>query len=363
MLYPNDRGDGMNAYLTKVLDLADAVTKRYAPHSLKWMWGEALLMHSLGMLNDMLQNDRYTEYIKKYVDYHIQKGLRVDQSDTLAPTLATYYLQKKLKEDKYKLVTAKGVDYIRNSQKIISNMPNHLGSSPEGKLYPKSIWVDSIMMYGVFSALYARENNVEWLMDFAKKQPKFFSRYLQDNKTRLFVHSYWVKSRKKYPHNIFWGRGNGWVVAAMPMLLDNLPQCKEKDEAKQILIDLSEALLKYQREDGYFELILNRPGKTKKESSATALISSGWFHGVRQGYIDKKFAQPAKKAFYALVDDLEIHKDGRLSMNYISGPTIPMQLFPYMGYVVQRRIFKERDWSYGLAALFFACINYNKLEG
>ena len=85
--------------------------------------------------------------------------MRVDQSDTLAPTLATYYLQKKLGDEKYKKITDRGIDYIKNSEKIINNMPNHLGSSPEGKMYPRSIWVDSIMMYGVFSALYAKSYN------------------------------------------------------------------------------------------------------------------------------------------------------------------------------------------------------------
>ena len=351
----------MDKYFNKVLELADATTKRLVPEQQKWMWGEALLMHSLGMLNEILGEDRYTDYIRRYADHHIEKGLRIDQSDTLAPTLATYYLQKKLKQEKYKKITDRGIDYIKNSKKIINNMPNHLGSSPEGRMYPRSIWVDSIMMYGVFSALYASENNVDWLMDFAKTQPKFFSQFLQDEKTKLFVHSYWVKSKRKYPENIFWGRGNGWVAAATPMLLDYLPEGEEKERAKKILVDISEALLGCQRPDGYFELILNKPGKTRKESSATALIASGWMHGVRTGYLDNKFVEPAEKAFFAVVDDLEMHTDGMLSMNYISGPTIPLQLIPYTGYIVQRKIFKERDWSYGLAALFFAAVNYHKL--
>lgn len=351
----------MDKYIQKVLELADATAVRLIAEKQKWMWGEALLMHSLGMLNELLNEDRYTDYIKRYADHHIEKGMRIDQSDTLAPTLATYYLQKKLKSEKYKKVTERGIDYIKSSEKIINNMPNHLGTSPEGRLYPKSIWVDSIMMYGVFSALYAKENSVDWLMDFAKTQPAFFAEFLQDEKTNLFVHSYWVKEGRKYPKNIFWGRGNGWVVAATPMLLDYLPDGEEKEKAKQILISISEALLRYQRDDGYFELILNKPGKTKKESSATALIASGWMHGVKEGYLDEKFMDPAKKAFYAVVDDLDIDQDGMLSMNYISGPTIPLQLFPYIGYIVQRKMFKESNWSYGLASLFFAAVNYHKV--
>lgn len=349
----------MDDKFKKIIELADATIKRLQYNKIPWMWGEALLMHAMGLLNDELGEDRYTNYIQSYADYHIKKGCRVDQSDTLAPTLATYYLQKKFPGEGYEETTQRGLDYIKNSEKVIENMPNHLGHSPEGKLYPKSIWVDSIMMYGVFTSLYSKEQGVEWLMDFAKSQPYFFRKYLQDPEDRLFVHSYWVKSKRKYPNKLYWGRGNGWVIGAMPMLIGNLPDGTEKDECKEIMREVSEAILKYQREDGYFETLLNRPGETIKESSATALIAAGWFRAVREGYIDQKFYEPALKAFTAVVDDLKV-VDGMLSMDFISGPTIALQLIPRLGYKLQYKMQKSADWSYGLAALFFAGIEYKK---
>jgi len=351
----------MNNNFDKIIELADATTKRLQYNKIPWMWGEALLMHSMGLLNEELGENRYTEYIKSYADYHIKKGCRIDQSDTLAPTLATYYLQKKYPHMEYQKTTNRGLDYIKNSEKVIHNMPNHLGHSLEGKLYPKSIWVDSIMMYGVFTSLYAKEQNEQWLMDFAKSQPAFFRKYLQDDDDKLFVHSYWVKSKRKYPEKLYWGRGNGWVIGAMPMLIDNLPDGSERDECIQILREVSLAVLKYQREDGYFETLLNKPGTTLKESSATSLIAAGWLRGVRQGYLDASFKEPGLKAFNAVVDDLEM-KDGLLSMNHISGPTIAMQLIPELGYKLQYKMQKSSDWSYGLAALFFAGIEINKIK-
>ncbi len=348
-------------YFNKVVKLADDTTKRLKYDKIPWMWGEALLMHSMSLLNEALGEERYTQYIKNYADHHIKKGCRVDQSDTLAPTLATYYLQKKFPDDNYQETTNRGLDYIKNSEKVIENMPNHLGHSPEGKLYPKSIWVDSIMMYGVFTSLYAKEQGETWLMDFAKSQPAFFKKYLQDSEDKLFVHSYWVKSKRKYPEKLYWGRGNGWVICAIPMLIDNLEDGEEKDVCIEILNEVSEAILKYQREDGYFETLLNYPKQSKKESSATSLIASGWLHGVRCGYLDKKFTAPAIKAFKAVIDDLEMDS-GMLSMNHISAPTIAMQLIPKLGYKLQYTFQKSNDWSYGIAALIFAAVNYKKLK-
>ncbi len=350
----------MTDYFKKVVKLADDTKTNLPYNKVPWMWGEALLLHAMGLLNEELGEERYTEYIKNYCDYHISKGCRVDQSDTLAPTLATYYLQKKFPDAGYEKTTQRGLDYIKNSKKVIHNMPNHLGHSPEGKLYPKSIWVDSIMMYGVFTSLYAKEQKVEWLKEFALSQPKFFKNYLQDEEDKLFVHCYWTKSQKKYPSKIYWGRGNGWVIAAVPMLIGNLEDGEEKDLCIEIMKEVSEALLPFQREDGYFESVLNYPQTTDKESSATALIASGWMRGVREGYLDKKYLEPALKAFRAVVDDFE-EVDGLTNMLHISAPTIALQLIPRLGYKLQYKMQKSKNWSYGIAAAIFAAIEYKKI--
>jgi len=344
-------GKPMNDLYQKIIQLSIDTMERYDPTSLKWMWGEALLMHSLGMLQEQNPEIMYSSYIKKYVDHHIKKGYRVDQSDTLAPALAAYYLYKQNPKEEYKVILDKAINYILHAPKVIENMPNHLGHSLEGKFYPKSIWVDSIMMYGVFTSLYAQENKHHELMQFAKTQPAFFAKYLQDQNDNLFYHCYWTRGKHTYPKKkIFWGRGNGWVIAGLPMLLDSIEEGEERNLALKILQDTSEALKSYQLADGFFETVLNKPGKTYKESSATALIAGGWLHAVLKGYIDESYRPLALKSLRAVVDALE-QKDDLLSMPLISAPTIAIPLFPYLGYKFTP---KGNDWTYGLAALFFA---------
>ncbi len=346
----------MNNYLKPVIDLADSVTGQLDP-KMKWMWGEALLGYALSELDDHLCSNRYTQFLKAYCDYYVEHEPRVDQSDTSAPALITYAIQKKTGNSAYEHLTNKVLDYIKHEPRILDDAVNHLGNSSIGKLYPSSIWVDSLMMFSVFPLRYASENNDTELLDFAARQPRLYASYMQDKADHLWQHSYWVKAGHPYPRKLYWGRGNGWVICALPMILKYLPEDhKERAAILQILSSTSEALAPYQRPDGYFETVLNRPGRTYREASVTALIAAGWLESAVNGWLPAEYADYAKKAYEALLGNL-IYREGKVSLPEISGPTIPLQLLPYLGY---RLIPRRENWSYGIAAMIFAGIAYDR---
>lgn len=343
-----------------IVELADASVRRLDPCRLKWMWGEALYTYALSLLDDALGEERYLPYIRQYLDTHISKGYRIDQSDTMAPGLTAFAAYLKTGDEEYRAVVDRVVDYLKQSERVLDHMPNHLGSSPEGKFYPKSVWVDSVMMYGVFSSWYGQVAGDDQIYEFSTRQPALFARYLQDPEEKLFYHCYWTRRGCTYPgKKIFWGRGNGWVIAGLPMTVVNFEKGSEAWlQSVDILRATSAALLPYQREDGFYETVFNRPGKTYIESSATALIASGWMQGVADGYLDDSFLEPGLKAFRAVLDSLEM-KDGLLSMPLISAPTIALPLIPYLGYKFTPR---GNDWTYGLASLIFAGLSFRKLQ-
>jgi unsaturated rhamnogalacturonyl hydrolase len=345
---------------TTVIELADASVQRLDPSKLKWMWGEALYTWALHLLDEELGENRYLPYICEYLDTHIAKGYRVDQSDTMAPGLTAYAAYLRTGDDKYREVVERVADYLKRSKRVLDHMPNHLGSSPEGKLYPESIWVDSVMMYGVFTGWYGRTAPDDEIFDFALCQPALFAEYLQDPEDKLFYHSYWTRRGHTWPkQKIYWGRGNGWVIAGLPLIIEHFESGSEEwQQAVGIFQSTSDALLPYQRKDGFFETVFNRPGKTYVEASATALIASGWMQGVAAGYLAEPFLAPGLKAFDAVLGSLEM-KDGLLSMPMISAPTIAVPLIPYLGYKLTPR---GNDWTYGLASLFLAGLACRDLE-
>ena len=78
--------------------------------------------------------------------------------------------------------------------------------------------------------------------------------------------------------------------------------------------------------------------------------------GIRCGYLDPKFEVPALKAFEACVNAIEENESG-VFFSEISGPTIPLPVFPKLGY---KAVPLGKNWSYGVAALLFAAIEYKK---
>ena len=278
----------------KVTRLADFVIKSFEP-KMKWMWGEALLGYALSELDQENGTERYTDFLCKYCDYWAKVDPAVDQSDTAAPGLITYAMYKKTGNAEYKRLTDKVLDYIRYEPRLYLDCLNHLGCSKKGKLYPRSVWIDSVMMFSVFTSLYAKENGETELIEFAARQPAQYADMMLDKKQNLWAHSYWVDYKKPFPRrNIFWGRGNGWVIAGFPMILDNIGLDHEKSAGIiELFNKTSEALLGLMNEDYTFNTLLK--DKSYRELSATALISAGWMHGIRCGYLDESESLGGKR--------------------------------------------------------------------
>lgn len=343
-------------YFQKVVDLTDYIVKTKDP-KMKWTWGEALFGYALTLLDDYRKTEEYLPFLSAYCDYYVEHQPVVNQSDTSAPGLITYAMQKKTGKPEYKALTDKVLYYIKNEPRLIEDSLNHLGNSLLGKIYPKSIWVDSLMMFSVFPSLYAKENSDAEMMEIASRQPRVMAKYMMDPEDHLWYHSYWVKQKTHFPRKkIFWGRGNGWVIASLPLILENIGENPERKNIEELYQKTSYALLPYQRPDGTFETIINLPGKTYRELSFTALVAFGWLKGVRMGLLDERFKKAANRAFEACVEALQVQSE-KMFMPEISGPTIPLPVFPLLGY---RLIPKGKNWSYGLAALIFAAIEYDR---
>ena len=117
----------------------------------------------------------------------------------------------------------------------------------------------------------------------------------------------------------YWSRGNGWVVVAMARMLDLLPQDEpHRIEYETMLVKMSHALKKVQREDGYWNVSLHDPDNYGgKELTGTAMFIYGMAYGVNNGLLDRaEYAPVIYKAWNAMVSE-SLHPNGFLG--YVQG--------------------------------------------
>ena len=112
--------------------------------------------------------------------------------------------------------------------------------------------------------------------------------------------------------NCYWSRGNGWVVAALVKVLEESP-VDDPHHAAYIkdLKAMCDALVKCQREDGFWNVSLHDPDHFGgKEVTGTALFVYGMAWGINNGILDReKYLPVVTKAWNAIVNDA-IHPDG-----------------------------------------------------
>ncbi len=117
----------------------------------------------------------------------------------------------------------------------------------------------------------------------------------------------------------YWSRGNGWVTAALVRTLEFLPQNSPyRREYIKTLKKMFEALVKVQREDGFWNVSLMDPSNFGgKEVTGTALFIYAMAWCINNGLISRKtYAPVVGKAWNGLVKD-SLHPDGFLG--YVQG--------------------------------------------
>lgn len=99
----------------------------------------------------------------------------------------------------------------------------------------------------------------------------------------------WYRDCTAIGSNVFWGRGNGWVIAAMAQVLATLPAGDGRAaQYGQMLAAMADRLRAEQSPDGFWHTSLLDPvGFPDPETSGTALIAYGMAYGMNTGLLDR----------------------------------------------------------------------------
>ncbi len=262
------------------------------------------------------------------------KNIGIYHADELC--IGQFYL------DIYKLYKEKKIDdsTILRIDSIIQFPPLDKMTSANKQ---KWTWCDALFMAPPVYAKVAAVNNNSAYLDFMHQEFMDTYNHLYDKENALFFRDdSYIGKNEKNGRKIFWGRGNGWVVAGIVQILKNMPEEYEhRHFYENLLKEMLTSLVKLQSKDGFWRASLLDPNSyPAPETSATSLITYAIAYGINSGLLSKKEYMPSlEKSWNSLVS--VVSKEGKL------GYVQPIGADP-------RKVTQEMTAVYGIGAFLLA---------
>jgi len=272
------------------------VTNRERPSNI---WTRAVYYEGLMALYAIDKQEKFYDYAVQWGEKHqwnLRNGITTTNADDqcCGQTYIDLYLIDKKPER------------IKNIKACIDNMV-------QSSIKDDWDWIDAIQMaMPVFTKLGVLFNDTSY---FRKMYDLYaFAKYNHGGKGLYNeAEALWWRDKDFVPpykepngEDCYWSRGNGWVLAALARTLQLLPKSDAHySEYLQDFKDMSAALVKLQRQDGFWNVSLHDPANFGgKETSGTALFTYGFAWGVNHGVLDKKLYKPIiVRAWNALMKD------------------------------------------------------------
>jgi unsaturated rhamnogalacturonyl hydrolase len=158
-------------------------------------------------------------------------------------------------------------------------------------------------------------------------------------------------------NDIYWGRGNAWVIVSLADYLRvRLLRGETDPEVEQIFRDQVRGVIELQeRESGLWWTIMNRPGEIYRETSATALFAYGITRAYRYGILGDSELAAARLAVEAVKRQIRIDEQGRPIVTGISKGTDPGMSEQYAAVEL------GEDIHYGVGSAILALIETSGL--
>lgn len=336
--------------------LAEAIArKQIADHpadTMDWNWEEAVLMVGVHELYRVTGKSEYRDYYQDWIDHHITQGYEMLSSDTSAPARMALELYARNGEQKYKDVVDDFFTYINeDALRTEEGGLNHLGTDDT---FGITLWVDSLFMFGGVLIRWGEEVGDRVALDEFALQHAIFTDLLQ-KEPGWYKHAHdWLGNQDE---DVYWGRGNGWVAAATADYLRVLLSRSEKDKpARQALEKLFSAILSTQdAQSGLWWTVVNRPGETYLETSASALFACALARAWRYGFMDDSVLPAVESAVDGVHSMITTDAQDRPVVTGISGPTMAGSFEYY------KEIPVVEDLPFGLGAVLLMLIESSGL--
>lgn len=330
-------------FMNKVSDpTLNSITDKVRPSHI---WTRGVYYEGLMALYDIDPQQRYLDYTDEWAVYHnwaprasVWKVHADDQCCTQT------YMMRYFKEggkEKY--------------EKAMADFDNQIAGTDRSTHIQDWTWIDALQMAMPAFAMMTRITGNRKYIDYAMESYRWTRNTCGNG---LYVAStglWWRDAKLVNSAEGYWSRGNGWVIAALVRVMEQLEESDEYyAELKADYLAMCKALPLYQNEDGSWSASMDKPAYSGKELTGTSLFLYGLAWGINKGYLAEEEYKPViEKAWQACVSC--IHEDGFLG--YVQGTADrPSKGYPFTYDAVPN--FED----YGLGCLLLGGTEYYKMS-
>lgn len=175
-------------------------------------------------------------------------------------------------------------------------------------------WCDALFMGPTVWAKMANITGKRKYLDYMYGEYRVTTDYLFDKEEDLYFRdSNYFTRKEANGAKVFWGRGNGWVFAGLPIIIRELPAgYEQRAYFVDIFTKMAAKLRKLQQPDGSWHASLLDPvSYPNPEMSCTAFFVFGLAWGVDNGYLAKdEYLPVVEKGWKSMVSS--VWSDGKV---------------------------------------------------
>jgi unsaturated rhamnogalacturonyl hydrolase len=267
-----------------------------------WEWPQGVGLYGLVRLWQITGRDDLRRQIESWYAARLAEGLPALNVNTTAPMLGLSLLWRTTRDPRWHAALDGWADRVMSD----------LGRTEEGgfehhvsdKVNAGELWDDTLYMVALFLASYGQGSGRRELIDEAVRQFLVHTRYLADRRSGLWFHGWTFKGRHNFAEAC-WARGNAWIAAGIPDLLD-LAELPSSVAAflRGVLVTQIEALLPLQTASGAWRTLLDDP-TSYEEISAAAGIGYALLKGSRMGLGTPEWRAAGLRALQAVLDNID----------------------------------------------------------
>ena len=325
--------------------VVDSTTARYTPSTIgSWSYPVGLYLYGQYLTYERTHDARYLTYIKSYVDRFVKSDGSIAQSfdslDSMQAGRLLVILHHETGQDRYRKAAKKIRDRLDTYPRTSDGGFWHADSGSRAH----QLWADGVYMVNPFLVEYGKEfGDSAYTNDEAAKQLYVYGSHLQVA-NGLLRHAYdesrtasWADpATGRAPEH--WCRAVGWYAMAITNVLDALPaDHPRRPQLLGILRRLAAGLEKYQDpETGRWFQVMDKGARSDNwtETSCSSMFTYALSRGAQQGYLDRHFADVARRGYEGVLAKLSVGTDGRTDLTDIS---IGTNVGDYAYYVARTR--------------------------